>query len=354
MNVRTFLTRSVARPGGLFATTSTAAVPKATAPTAAATVTIFSSIRPPSVGPFSSIASFYLQPSISLGPYPSSYLSSSSSWSSRPPAPLISQASTFHSSCCARLPREASSAPSSGDSDAAGSHRLRRRLGASSESDPNVREIKRKEKYEPVELETSIQYLKSDAFAKTYEGLPVWHETLYRRNYKGSWNPIRTRPDCYIYGVLCPNPCPICRDENLVVHHENLELIKQFIEPQTGAVLSHRKTNVCLLQHRRIEIAIGRARDRGLLEMRVPHRDYDYADYYSKELLEECQYEDILSQEEQAFLSKTKDVAERQLGRNDVLFHDAFQLDDDDDDIFSEDSDSDSEDGRSRDSIRDS
>ena len=44
---------------------------------------------------------------------------------------------------------------------------------------------------------------------------------------------------------------------------------------------------------------------------------------------------------EYAFLSKTKDVAERQLGRNDVVHQDAFQVEEDDD--FSDDSDSDSE-----------
>ena len=91
-------------------------------------------------------------------------------------------------------------------------------------------------------------------------------------------------------------------------------------------------------------VAIGRARDRGLLEMRVPHRDYDYAEYYPKELLEESDYEDILSPAEVSFLAKTKDVAERQLGRNDVLFQGAFQVDDDDDLIdYSGGSDSDSE-----------
>ena len=80
---------------------------------------------------------------------------------------------------------------------------------------------------------------------------------------------------------------------------------------------------------------------RKFLETQVPHRDYDYADYYSKDLLEECDYEDIISPAEHAFLSKTKDVAERQLGRNDVVHQDAFQVEEDDD--FSDDSDSDSE-----------
>ena len=63
----------------------------------------------------------------------------------------------------------------------------------------------------------------------------------------------------------------------------------------------------------------------------MPHRDYDYADFYPKELLEESHYEDILSPSEVAFLARTKDVAERQLGRNDVVYEDAFSLDEDED-----------------------
>jgi small subunit ribosomal protein S18b len=35
------------------------------------------------------------------------------------------------------------------------------------------------------------------------------------------------------------NPCPICRDEYLVLHHENVDLLKQFISPHTGEVLSY-------------------------------------------------------------------------------------------------------------------
>ena len=45
---------------------------------------------------------------------------------------------------------------------------------------PKMRQITKGEKYEPVDLETSKEYLKSEAYAKTYEGKPIWHETLYR------------------------------------------------------------------------------------------------------------------------------------------------------------------------------
>ena len=48
------------------------------------------------------------------------------------------------------------------------------------EKDPTRREIGYKREYQPVDLETSKEYLKSEAFAKTYGGLPIWHESLYR------------------------------------------------------------------------------------------------------------------------------------------------------------------------------
>ena len=45
---------------------------------------------------------------------------------------------------------------------------------------PTVRTVERGALYEPVDLKTSKAYLRSNAFAKTYEGLPVWHESNYR------------------------------------------------------------------------------------------------------------------------------------------------------------------------------
>jgi len=203
----------------------------------------------------------------------------------------------------------------------------RQRQGDRENRAPTIRTVERGALYEPVDLKTSKAYLRSNAFAKTYEGLPVWHESNYKRNFRGAYNPVQTRPDCVMYGRLVGNPCPICRDNHLLVHHENVELLKQFVEPQTGAVITQRKTKICMHQQERMEIAIGRARDRGLLEMSVPHRDYDYADYYSKELLEESRYEDVLSPAERVFLARTKDVSQRQLGRNDVVVEEAFVLD---------------------------
>jgi len=33
------------------------------------------------------------------------------------------------------------------------------------------------------------------------------------------------------------NPCPICRDEYLVLDHRNIDLLKQFVSPFNGGIL---------------------------------------------------------------------------------------------------------------------
>ena len=66
-----------------------------------------------------------------------------------------------------------------------------------------------------IPVETSIRYLKSSAFKKTYGDQPVW--TLYRRNFKGLFPPRKTRKTCIRAGkIFTGSPCPICRDEYLV------------------------------------------------------------------------------------------------------------------------------------------
>jgi len=81
------------------------------------------------------------------------------------------------------------------------------------------------------------------------------------------------------------NPCPVCRDEFLIVHPENIELLKQFVNPFTGKVLDNKDTCVCHKQHEAIEIAVMKAQDRGTIERIVPHRKYDYTDHYPPEVL---------------------------------------------------------------------
>lgn len=86
-----------------------------------------------------------------------------------------------------------------------------------------------------IPYETSIQYMKSSAFKSTYGDKKVWE--LYRRVHKGQFPRKLTRRDCISYGTIAfGSPCPICRDEYLVLDYRNLELLKMFISPDTGEV----------------------------------------------------------------------------------------------------------------------
>ncbi|XP_063703138.1 small ribosomal subunit protein mS40 [Culicoides brevitarsis] len=133
-----------------------------------------------------------------------------------------------------------------------------------------------------IPVETSIRYLASEAYKTTYGTEPVWVQ--YRRNHKGQLAPRKTRRTCIRGGVISTgSPCPICRDEYLVLDYNNLELLKQFISPYTGDVLSYSKTGLCQKKHQQLLVAIERARDRGLLTFELPFREYDYSEYYGKD-----------------------------------------------------------------------
>lgn len=86
-----------------------------------------------------------------------------------------------------------------------------------------------------IPVETSIRYLKSAAYTTTYGEQPVWVQ--YRRNFKGQFPPLKTRKTCIRAGKISTgSPCPICRDEYLVLDHNNIDLLKQFISEHTGEV----------------------------------------------------------------------------------------------------------------------
>ena len=86
-----------------------------------------------------------------------------------------------------------------------------------------------------IPVETSIRYLKSAAYKTTYGDQPVW--VPYRRNHKGHFPPLKTRRTCIRAGKISTgSPCPICRDEFLVLDHNNIDLLKQFISEHTGEV----------------------------------------------------------------------------------------------------------------------
>lgn len=137
-----------------------------------------------------------------------------------------------------------------------------------------------KDRSNPVPVETSIRYINSDAYKITYGTDPVW--TQYRRNHKGALPPRKTRKTCIRQNVISTgNPCPICRDEYLVLNENNTELLKQFISPHTGATLSYETTGLCQKRHQELLIAVQRARNRGLVTFDVPFRKYNYSDYYT-------------------------------------------------------------------------
>jgi len=136
-----------------------------------------------------------------------------------------------------------------------------------------------------VDVQTSIRYMDSKAYKITYGDALVWQP--YKRNHKGSIPPEKTRKTCIRQGVISTgNPCPICRDEYLVLHPENVALLKQFIMPQTGAVLSYQKTGLCQVQHKNLLIALEQAWDLGYLDSVQPFRRYDYSEYYSQPISE--------------------------------------------------------------------
>ncbi|XP_011194129.1 28S ribosomal protein S18b, mitochondrial isoform X1 [Zeugodacus cucurbitae] len=144
-------------------------------------------------------------------------------------------------------------------------------------------EIKRQnnDRTQVIPVETSMRYLKSAAYKETYGDQLVWEQ--YRRNHKGAIPPRKTRKTCIRKGVISTgNPCPICRDEYLVLDHRNIDLLQQFISPHTGQILSYSKTGICQKKHFELTVAVERARDYGLITFDVPFREFDLDEYYGK------------------------------------------------------------------------
>lgn len=107
---------------------------------------------------------------------------------------------------------------------------------ADKEPNPNQKSHKPElDRTKIIPVETSVRYLASEAYKTTYGDQPVWVQ--YRRNHKGAIPPRKTRKTCIRAGIISTgSPCPICRDEYLVLDHKNLNLLKQFISPYTGKV----------------------------------------------------------------------------------------------------------------------
>ncbi|XP_022662962.1 28S ribosomal protein S18b, mitochondrial-like [Varroa destructor] len=147
---------------------------------------------------------------------------------------------------------------------------------------PTIKLRSRNKPYTFHPVEVSIRYMESPQYSEVYGNDPVW--TNYRRNFKGQYAPPKTRRSCIIFApdpyTNTGNPCPICRDEYLVVHYENTKLLKQFISPYTGVVLEPKRTGVCRRVQFNLELEIMKAYDLGLIEFDVPFRAFDYSRYY--------------------------------------------------------------------------
>ncbi|KAJ8726262.1 hypothetical protein PYW07_000960 [Mythimna separata] len=138
-----------------------------------------------------------------------------------------------------------------------------------------------KDRTKIIPVETSIKYMQSKAYQQTYGENTVW--ALYRRNHKGGFAPRKTRKSCVRNGMISTgNPCPICRDEYLVLDHRNTKLLEQFISEYTGQVLDAFKTGLCQKKHKELLVAIERAWDHGHITYDVPFREYDYSLYNKK------------------------------------------------------------------------
>ena len=147
-------------------------------------------------------------------------------------------------------------------------------------------ELKDRDRRVPINYQMSINYLESDEYKQAYRGLKVW--IPYRRNHRGPVEnpPTRTRYRCILNGfVVVSSPCPICRDRYLVIHPRNVKLLEQFINPATDDVYECSKIQLCEYKYEDLVSAVEIARDRGFLQFKVPFRQFDYSDFYSKELI---------------------------------------------------------------------
>ena len=136
-----------------------------------------------------------------------------------------------------------------------------------------------------IPLELSMAYLESAAFKETYGDKKIWE--LYRRNLPGRRIAAKTRHSCIKDGrVETGNPCPICRDEYLVVDYRNVKLLEHFLTDYNRRELGWETTNVCQTQYRNLRVAIEKARDYGYLDVDAHFVEYDYSKYAPKNMLD--------------------------------------------------------------------
>ncbi|CAL8295772.1 unnamed protein product [Merluccius merluccius] len=127
--------------------------------------------------------------------------------------------------------------------------------------------------------DTPWDYLESEEYIERYGTNPLWAD--YRRNHKGGIPPQKTRKTCIASrgDKICGNPCPICRDPNVIIHHQNVKLLQQFINPYSGTVYDPTRTGVCMKQQKVLNEAVNMAKDHGLLPFQIPHVEFLTEDF---------------------------------------------------------------------------
>ncbi|OAF68997.1 hypothetical protein A3Q56_03254 [Intoshia linei] len=150
----------------------------------------------------------------------------------------------------------------------------------------SIEVIKRLDIRVPYELSTdidykeSIEYMNSEAYKITYRDLYVWQ--AYKRNFRGHIVPKTTRKMCIRKGILqTTNPCPLCRDDHLVLHPKNILLLKQFLNEYTGQILPVHILSICRKQYENLKIVMLKAWDMGTLKIKVSYPYFDYSLYQS-------------------------------------------------------------------------
>lgn len=121
-----------------------------------------------------------------------------------------------------------------------------------------------------IDYKESIKYLSSETFKLIYQDELIWK--VHRRNHMGQYPSKNSRPSCINEEglVITSYPCPICKDEYLVLHPENHLLLKQFISPYTGKVYTVKEHGLCQRQYRNLQIAVMQARDIGTITYDIP------------------------------------------------------------------------------------
>nr|XP_002129978.1 28S ribosomal protein S18b, mitochondrial-like [Ciona intestinalis]XP_026693609.1 28S ribosomal protein S18b, mitochondrial-like [Ciona intestinalis] len=122
------------------------------------------------------------------------------------------------------------------------------------------------------------EYLETADFRTLYGERLIWEN--YVRNFKGGVQPQQTRSNCFRKGEMSTgSPCPLCRDEKIMVTYNNLPLLHHFIDKQTGQLYSNLRTGACRFKHRRLVKAFSMAKDFGYLAAEAEFVKYDLTDH---------------------------------------------------------------------------